>query len=78
MITASEAKTLVESGQYILNSQALKMVEGKINEAVSLGLYYFTGEGVLPNALIEYLRELGYKCSSKRYDSGEFFTITWR
>lgn len=77
MIPASEANRksleVFNKGFY----ETLKDLESKIEKAISEGEFYINGVGILPDIIIQQLRELGYTVEAYSQYNEDGYTISW-
>ena len=55
-----------------------KDLEVKIERAISEGLFSISGDGVLPEQIIQSLRELGYTVKISSQFNESCYSISWR
>lgn len=54
-----------------------KDLEEKIEKAISEGLFFISGDGVLPDQIIQSLRELGYTVKISSQFNESYYNISW-
>lgn len=77
MITAKEARCIIESGEYQKAKEQYEFIEKQIQKAITEGKFSITIEGSLIDTNKSILKDLGYKIDYGNQYNEHYVSIAW-
>jgi hypothetical protein len=77
MISAKEAREIVEKGKYQKSQEQLKQIEKQIEIAIKNGRSSISGDGTIETANQKTLKDLGYKIETGTQYNKIYYSISW-